>query len=515
MPFIFNSNVTQSAVHANMASNAYETTYVGDNATLVGSAGNSIIRGTGNDQSALIDGALFASDAVAISLSGLRGTIEIGQGGAVRSSPASEQVAVSFTTRDGNMYNAGEISGARGVWIGRPGTELTNTGTITGIGAGTGYVAAGVQVGYNFGAVDVGFMRITNHGLIAGDDYAIHDPQVFVLGNVTYDYGVTALVIENHGTLQGGVLTTGGNDILINTGLVTGLVDLGSDNDLYDGDGGQATGSVLGAGGFDTLLGGAGVDRFDGGDDGDLIDGRGGADLLQGGAGTDTIRGGGGDDSLDGGNSRDLLLGGAGNDTLTGGADFGWDSMWGDEGHDVLRGGDGKDQGHGGAGNDSIYAGRGDDAAWGDAGDDLVDMGSGADRAYGLAGNDTLRAGGSGADDLRGGDGDDVVDASGGAGWDSLRGGRGNDTLTGGGGKDQFVFYHEAGHDVITDFTDGDDRIDLHALALGGFADLSGANAILGDGTQTLIDLSAVGGSGSILLAGFDIANLNWADFVF
>jgi Ca2+-binding RTX toxin-like protein len=515
MPFIFNSNVTQSAVHANMASSAYETTYVGGNATLVGSAANSIIRGTGNDQSAIVDGALFASGAVAISLSGQRGSIQIGEGASVRSSPASEQVAVSFTTRDGNMHNAGEISGARGVWIGRPDTELTNTGTITGIGAGRDYVAAGVQVGYNFGAVDVGFMRITNHGLIAGDDYAIHDPQVFVLGNVTYDYGITALVIENHGTLQGGVLTTGGNDVLINTGLVTGLVDLGSDNDLYEGDGGQATGSVLGAAGFDTLLGGAGHDSFDGGDDGDILNGRGGDDSLAGGAGTDTIRGGDGADYIDGGNSRDLLRGGAGNDTLAGGEDFGWDTMWGGDGDDVLRGADGKDQGHGGTGNDTIYGGRGDDAAWGDEGDDALYMGDGADRAYGLAGNDTIRAGGFGADDLRGGDGDDVDDASGGGGWDTLRGGRGNDTLTGGDGNDRFVFYREAGHDVITDFTDGQDRLDLSALALSGYADLTGAGAISGDATRCVITLDGLGAAGTITLDGFDMANLNWADFLF
>ena len=38
---------------------------------------------TGNDQSAIVDGALFASGAVAISLSGQRGSIQIGEGAAV------------------------------------------------------------------------------------------------------------------------------------------------------------------------------------------------------------------------------------------------------------------------------------------------------------------------------------------------------------------------------------------------------------------------------------------------
>lgn len=59
----------------------------------------------------------------------------------------------------------------------------------------------------------------------------------------------------------------------------------------------------------------------------------------------------------------------------------------------------------------------------------------------------------------------------GGAGDDVLNGGRGRDMLTGGGDADTFVFRHitdmpvgGAGPDLITDFIQGEDVIDLSAI---------------------------------------------------
>ena len=85
---------------------------------------------------------------------------------------------------------------------------------------------------------------------------------------------------------------------------------------------------------------------------------------------------------------------------------------------------------------------------------------SSADTISGLAGNDTL-TGGAGDDKLLGGDGDDI-----------LNGGAGKDTLTGGAGKDVFVYNLTAdstpsAFDTITDFTRGDDKIDLRPLRSG------------------------------------------------
>lgn len=135
-----------------------------------------------------------------------------------------------------------------------------------------------------------------------------------------------------------------------------------------------------------------------------------GADRGRGTGLGDSVAMGGGDDWLDGAGGRDSLAGEAGNDTLLGGA-----------GADTLAGG---------------------------AGDDLLDGGTGNDRLAGAAG----------ADRLRGGEGNDV-----------LTGGAGADRLWGGAGADRFIFASSlesapGSHDVIYDFTAGQDRLDLHLI---------------------------------------------------
>jgi Ca2+-binding RTX toxin-like protein len=79
--------------------------------------------------------------------------------------------------------------------------------------------------------------------------------------------------------------------------------------------------------------------------------------------------------------------------------------------------------------------------------------------------------GSTGADTLLGGGGDEILFARagddhlvGGAGEDILMGGAGADTLTGGAGADVFVFRRGEMQDLITDFTPGQDRIDLSGL---------------------------------------------------
>ncbi len=80
--------------------------------------------------------------------------------------------------------------------------------------------------------------------------------------------------------------------------------------------------------------------------------------------------------------------------------------------------------------------------------------------------NNTLR-GTSGSDILIGMGGKDVL--NGGAGADILIGGAGQDTLTGGAGADAFVFTAigdstTSAPDLITDFTHGQDKIDLSSI---------------------------------------------------
>lgn len=226
--------------------------------------------------------------------------------------------------------------------------------------------------------------------------------------------------------------------------------------------GGDADDAIFGFGGADRIEAGAGHDTIDGGD---------GNDWLLGGAGNDWIIGGAGADMLDGGTGADTLLGGAGNDLLLGGA-----------GNDQMRGGDGADMLLGGAGADMLAGEDGNDWLDGCADDDLM-------------------LGGAGADVLMGG-----------AGNDSLDGGTGFDLLTGGAGADTFIFaLGESGasgvaRDLITDFTPGEDLIDLRALGLRGFI---GDAAF--DGASGQVRYAITGGSGVISI---DINGDTRADMV-
>jgi len=92
-----------------------------------------------------------------------------------------------------------------------------------------------------------------------------------------------------------------------------------------------------------------------------------------------------------------------------------------------------------GAGNDTIYGGTGSDIISGAAGDDKLYGGAGNDRLIGGAGNDLL-VGGAGADQMTGSSGNDVFKFGSAADIGTLSG----------------------PHDVITDFQQGADKIDLH-----------------------------------------------------
>ncbi|MEM9640736.1 MAG: cellulase family glycosylhydrolase [Pseudomonadota bacterium] len=196
------------------------------------------------------------------------------------------------------------------------------------------------------------------------------------------------------------------------------------------------------------------------------------------------VRGGVGSENIE--NSGEIL----GSIGLSGGDDV--YNAKGDGSSGVVRGGRGEDMLRGGALDDMLRGGGGNDKLNGRAGDDQLVGGSG---------NDMLR-GKNGADDLRAGKGEDVV--SGGGGRDQIDGGRSNDILTGNGGADRFVFGVRSGDDVITDFISGLDRIDIRALDVSDTADLRAA--ISRSGPDTVVDLDALGGNGSITLSGGDAA---------
>lgn len=283
------------------------------------------------------------------------------------------------------------------------------------------------------------------------------------------------------------------------------------DQEIQYGDGGanllqgdSGANQIQGLGGNDDLQGWGGNDALLGGD---------GQDTLYGGWGADTLKGELGDDMLLGGHGRDRLWGGAGHDDLQGYK--GNDTLRGEAGDDRLTGNAGADYLYGGAGNDELLGGWGRDRIWGEAGANLLLGQAGADSLYGGAANDTIKGGG-GTDKAWGYDGDDIL--VGGQGQDQLFGGNGDDILsgdaggdwlTGGAGADSFVFGPAHGRDVITDFTPGEDQIDLRGLAVVGddFADL--------EIRQKSAGVLVVTGEGEILLRGLELEAVTADDFLF
>ncbi|QZP29814.1 retention module-containing protein [Pseudomonas sp. DR48] len=226
----------------------------------------------------------------------------------------------------------------------------------------------------------------------------------------------------------------------------------------------------------------------------------------------------------------DVLVAGAGNNVINAG-----------DGNDVLTAGSGNNELHGGAGNDLLFSGPGNDLLDGGPGIDTVSYahatagvtvdlslataqntgGAGTDTLTGIENlvgsnfNDTL-TGDSHNNVINGGLGDDIL--NGGGGDDILIGGLGNNTLTGGPGADTFQWLKgNSGHDVVTDFTPGTDKLDLSQLLQGENGTAASLDdylhfKVVGSGASvvTSIDVSAMAGAApnqTIDLAGVNLAS--------
>jgi|GEM_PF-4944791 len=322
-----------------------------------------------------------------------------------------------------------------------------------------------------------------------------------------------------------------GNDALYGTDLNNSLIG-GYGNDWLDGRDGND--NLQGGGGNDRLYGGTGNDTMTGGqgDDTYFVDSAGDAVIEAVGGGKDTVL-----TSLEsytlGDNVENLNLGfvgiiGAGNslNNEISGNELD-NALYGKEGDDILYGNAGNDGLVGNSGNDTMVGGIGNDSYWvEESGDVVVEAaGSGTDKVFatvnytlgdhvenlylmphsnaskgigndlnnaiGLANTGNDRLGEGGGDQnliLSGMGGDDTL--SGGSGKDLLTGGAGRDWLTGGDGDDRYVYTQlkDAG-DTITDFTNGNDVLDLRDL-LGSF------DAIVADPIAAgYLRLTSVGGN--------------------
>jgi Ca2+-binding RTX toxin-like protein len=260
----------------------------------------------------------------------------------------------------------------------------------------------------------------------------------------------------------------------------------------------------------DSLLGTSAADRLTGTDGADLIDALAGSDTLNGMGGNDTLKGGASGDLLDGGLGADLMFGGTGDDVfyVDNSGDIVTEYSW--EGRDTVRSSVSYTL--------SQYVenleliGSAGVAATGNGDYNSLTGNGGANLLSGLGGNDRLY-GGDGNDRLEGGTGNDL-----------LQGDAGTDTHLGGAGADIFD-WNDAAHagkgaarDVVLDFVQGSDKIDLSGIDAA--ADVAGnqafsfigANAFSGvDGQLRFQEYDA--SSGNYTLVQGDLNGDRVADF--
>jgi len=282
--------------------------------------------------------------------------------------------------------------------------------------------------------------------------------------------GLDNVIHGNTGNNQLGGMA-GNDSVFGEAGNDTLLASLNDGNDQYDGGAGTDTydlSATSASATVDLLLGTStstqtgndsltGIENVTGSSGNDHIQGDGANNLLQGQGGDDWMDAGSGDDVLIGGQGIDSLFGGLGNDTFRASANDGNDSY--DGGGDT----DTYDL-SGTSANATVNLSTGL-ASSSQTGSDTL---SGIENVLGSNGTNSL-TGNNANNALTGQGGVDTL--SGGDGADTLTGNGNRDILTGGAGADIFMFSaindsgtSTASRDVITDFVQGADHIDLSQI---------------------------------------------------
>ncbi|MEJ6398388.1 calcium-binding protein [Yoonia sp. 208BN28-4] len=290
-----------------------------------------------------------------------------------------------------------------------------------------------------------------------------------------------------------------GNDKVVGTSGANQIQTRGGDDSVYAGNGADYV--LLGAG-DDYVLVGGGQEQFHGGADTDYISyykSTGGiqidlaADTVDGSWATNDVISGfegvsgsaTGGDTVNGTSGANVIRTYGGADRVTAGN--GADRVYLGAGDDYVRVGGGEESFYGGSGKDyiSYYDSSGGitlrlatdfvTGSWA-VNDTIKDFESaggsntGNDDMHGTSGNNTLNSYG-GNDTLFGLSGDDRL--NGGSGMDFFDGGGGKDTLTGGADADTFHFDRGEGDDIIKDFENNIDTIELDNFST--FSDAAGA----------------------------------------
>jgi serralysin len=491
------------------------------------SADNVISGGAGADTldgGAGIDTVTYATSTVGVSVNLTTGAASGGQ--------AAGDIILNFENATGGSGNDTLTGGTISTVLdGGAGNDVLSTGSGGGYlvgqggndtltGGGAGYTStvrySGTRADYTFfgpsGNLTItdtianrnGVDTLINIDLIEFSDGTFSTSQLLT---PIFSAGADRVNLTQSGGVWHGL---GGNDTIVGT----------SGNDTIFGDDGN-----------DTLIGGAGVDSLNGGLGNDILwgdvndvsfIGGGGYDVLAftdavnhtvslGTAGIGTVIGNAGVDVIDmTGATNSLLLivwGAANNDTITMGASAGY--AYGQDGNDRLIGGNAIDVLIGGAGADVMYGNGGNDVLWVD-GNDTFDGGAGIDwviveNAVGTS----LVIGNNGVEVAAGNIGNDTIDARtnstgvvlwGNLGADHLYGGTGTDHYYGGGSdraRDTYHMQRGWGLDLIWDWENGVDRIDLSGSGLTSFSQLtltaSGNFAIISSGANQIYVANSAG----------------------
>ena len=441
--------------------------------------------------------------------------------------------------------------------VGTPPTDIQWNGVTPGNGTNlTGNVANGLPgigaVIANLSTVDANNDSPYTYALVSSTSPtgaftvnattgAVTRTGVALASNSTYTLDVSSTDSTGGTRVETITIRTGTNSALFGANGIDNITAAnGTDHVIY---GSGADDGLIGNTGNDNLFGQAGNDTLDGADGNDNLVGGSGNDTVNGGAGNDTV-GHTVDGGLLGANDTGAIDGGTGTDTLAltsnGGSQtlnitlnavgavtnvegnnvFNVEVMTADlgAGADTLAYASatagvtvnlatGTATGFTSIANiENVSSGGGSDTLTGNGAANVLSGGGAADTIVGGAGNDTL-IGGGGADTLNGGADNDTID--GGGGVDAMTGSLGNDIF-------DFNQIAESGvgagnRDIITDFTTGQDDIDVNTIdansgAAGNqnFSNLFGLNGAAftaaGQMRFTQIDTDGVGGVDSTLL---------------